>query len=142
MSEDTNKELENKTNESQTETNQTKESQTEIIKQQNKENEVEKNKEVQPETAKKKKFRTRTKLVFIAIIIFAIIMFVMGRANYIKIMEISENYLDVFAKNVKYQAYIGITNFAFIFILVCITNGFIKKGLKKFFEEEKKEINH
>ncbi len=142
MSEDTNKELENQTNESQTETNQTKENQTEIINQENKENEVEKNKEVQPETAKKKKVRTRTKLVFIAIIIFAIVMFVMGRANYIKIMEIGENYLDVLAKNVKYQAYIGITNFAFIFILVCITNGFIKKGLKKFFEEEKKEIPH
>ncbi len=91
---------------------------------------------------KKKRFKTRTKLVFIAIVICAIALLVMGRANYIKMMEIGENYLDVFAKNMKYKLYIGLINFAFIFVSICITNSLIKRGLKKFFKEENKEMPH
>lgn len=43
----------------------------------------------------------------------------------------------MFLQNIKYKIAVGITNFVFVFILVGITNAFIKKGLKKFFEEEK-----
>ena len=89
---------------------------------------------------KKKKLKIRTKLVLIAMVIIPIIMFIIGRAEHIRIMEIGENYLDVFRKNLKYEIYIGIMNFIFIFVLVYITNCLIKKGLRKFFEEEKKEM--
>lgn len=52
-------------------------------------------------------------------------------------LEIGENYTEVFYQNIKYKMAIGSVNFVFIFILVGITNSFIKKGLKRFFEEEK-----
>lgn len=52
-------------------------------------------------------------------------------------LEIGENYTEVFYQNIKYKMAIGSVNFVFIFILVGITNSFIKKGLKRFFDEEK-----
>lgn len=67
-------------------------------------------------------------------------LFINCRAEYLELLEIGENYTEVFYQNIKYKIAIGITNFVFIFILICITNSFIKKGLKKFFEEEKIEM--
>ncbi len=43
-------------------------------------------------------------------------------------------------QNIKYKTYIAIVNFIVVFSLVYITTRLIKKGLKKFFEEEKKEM--
>jgi len=89
---------------------------------------------------KQKKIRTRTILVTIALAIFVIGLFIVYRANYLETLEIGENYIDVFLQNAKYKLFIGIANFVFVFTLVYITNRLIKKGLKKFFEDDKKEM--
>ena len=72
--------------------------------------------------------------------IFLLSLFINCRAEYLELLEIGENYTEVFYQNIKYKIIIGSANFVFIFSLVCITNSFIKKGLKKFFEEDKIEM--
>ena len=90
--------------------------------------------------SKKSKIRNRTIIVLIALVLFVIGLGIAYRSNYVEMQEIGENYVDVFSENLKYKFVIGISNFIFIFITIFSTNKLIKKGLKKFFEEEKKEV--
>ncbi len=89
---------------------------------------------------KPKKMKTRTMLVLLFIVLFLLGSAIMYRADYLETLEIGEEYLAVFNENVKYKLYIGIINSLFVFTIVYITNKLIKKGLKKFFEEEKKKM--
>ena len=98
---------------------------------------IEENKVEEKDTSKRRKCRIRTVLVLFFLAIFLICMYVTYRADYIETMEIGENYLDVFNQNIKYKLFIAGSNFVFIFVIVCITNMLIKRGLKKFFEQEK-----
>lgn len=95
---------------------------------------------VEENTNKKKNMKTRTIAVIVAIAIFLLGSFIVYRANYLETLEIGEGYEEVFNQNVRYKLSIGVINFICIYFLVCITNRMIKKGLKKFFEEEKKEM--
>jgi len=106
-----------------------------IQNEENKENKTEEN-----TTLKKHKYKLRTIIVLAAILLFALGLGIAYRANYVEMLEIGENYANVFTKNLKYKLIIGGANFIVVFILMCITNGLIKKGLKKFFEEDKKEM--
>lgn len=102
---------------------------------------VEENKiEMENKISKQKKFKTRTIIVICTLVLFAISLFMGCRANYLEILEIGENYVDTFLQNIKYKILIGITNFIFMFVVAYITNKLIKKGLGKFFEEEKLEM--
>lgn len=89
---------------------------------------------------KSKKFTLRTLLVLVAIAMFAIIAIITFRAEYLNINEIGEEYVVVFKQNVKNKIYVGIVAFIIAYILVYISNRFIKKGLKSFFEDEKKQM--
>ncbi len=89
---------------------------------------------------KNRKFRRRTLFVLIVLAIFVISTFIICRADYLETLEIGEEYSKVFMQNMKYKRNIAILNFIFVFSIAYVTNGFIKKGLRKFFEEEKKEM--
>ena len=92
------------------------------------------------EEKRNKKLRTRTIIVLIALALFSIGASIIYRANYLEIFEIGEEYVNIFMQNVKYKIYFGIANFIFVFLAFYITNKFIKAGLKKFFEQAKKEM--
>lgn len=99
--------------------------------------------EAQENTKKEtKKIKTRTLLVIIVLAVFIIGSVIINRANYLETLEIGEEYGEVFLQNMKYKRNIAILNFMVVFCTVYITNGLIKKGLRKFFEEEKKEMPH
>lgn len=89
---------------------------------------------------KNKRFRGRTLFVIIVLAIFVICSFVINRADYLETLEIGDEYVEVFMQNMKYKRNIAILNFIFVFSITYITNGFIKKGLRKFFDDEKKEM--
>ncbi len=91
---------------------------------------------------KTKKIKTRTLLVIIVLAVFIIGSAIINRANYLETLEIGEEYGEVFLQTMKYKRNIAILNFIVVFCTVYITNGLIKKGLRKFFEEEKKEMPH
>jgi len=97
-------------------------------------------KETKQEQEKKKSGSLRIVFTSLAIIIFGIIAAISLRAEYLNIREINVKYTDVFFQNMKNSIYVMIVIFIIVYILVYISNKFIKRGLRKFFEEENKQI--
>lgn len=98
------------------------------------------NTDTQVETKTKKKSKIRMILVIVFIAIFAIVSYIQVRGSYLEYLELGENYLDVFYTNLIYRYAIMAINFVILFFAIFMTNRGIKKGLKPFFEEEKKEM--
>jgi len=87
-----------------------------------------------------KKNKKRVILVISFLIIFAIYLAITLRGEYLQTLQVGEEYIGVFKQNVKYRVGIALVNFACLYIFTYITNRFIKRGLKKFFDEDKKEM--
>lgn len=104
------------------------------------ENKVEEKLEKESLQPKRRKIKTRVILVLIFAVLVAIFAYISYRGNYLETLEIGENFKQVFTQNLKYQyAIIGV-NFVLIYIAISLANRSIKKGLKAFFDEEKKEM--
>ena len=84
--------------------------------------------------------KKRVILVISFLIVFAIYLAITLRGEYLQILQIGEEYISVFKQNVKYKVGIALTNFSVLYIATYITNRFIKRGLKKFFDEDKKQM--
>lgn len=85
-----------------------------------------------------KKIKTISVILFV--ILFLICTYVTYRTEYLQILEIGEEYLNVFEQRTEYKVKLFLFNFIFIFLAVYINNLLIKKGLKVFFNDEKKEM--
>lgn len=96
--------------------------------------------EIKGKMQRKKKMKTRFFLVLTVAILAIVIAYIMFRGTYLETLEIGENYINVFWQNIQYMTITLIVNFAFIYTLLYITNTKIKKGLKEFFDQEKKEM--
>ena len=95
--------------------------------------------EVETKKVKKTK-RLRTKIVLLISLIVLIVGYIYFRGNYIEIKGIGENYLSIFKTDFIYTAITFIINFIFLFLSFYFTNKTLKKGLKVFFDDEKKEM--
>ena len=95
-------------------------------------------KETSPKPKKKSKLRMILVLIFIAI--FALATFVAIKGSYLEYQELGQNYLEVFWTDFKYKYTIMGVSFVLLFAIMYFTNRGIKKGLKTFFEQEKKEM--
>ena len=93
----------------------------------------------QPEKTKKKS-KIRMILVVLFILIFFITSYIQVRGSYLEYLELGENYLDVFYTNLIYRYALMAINFVLLFFVIYMTNRGIKKGLKPFFDKEKKEM--
>lgn len=82
----------------------------------------------------------RNILVIVFILIVALVMYIVTRGSYLEYKELGEKYLEIFKTNTIYQYSIMGINFVVTFFIMYFTNRGIKKGLKVFFDEEKKEI--
>jgi hypothetical protein len=89
---------------------------------------------------KKKKIRTRVILVLIVMLILAVCTYISYRGTYLETIEVGENFKQVFDQNIFYQYATAGVNFIILFIAIYFTNRGIKKGLKAFFDEEKKDM--
>ena len=89
---------------------------------------------------KKKIFTIRRLIVVIFLVVFAIGAYVSYRGSFLEFKELGENYLETFLKKQKYQYNVMIFNFIFIFLIMYFSGRRIKKGLRTFFEQEKKEM--
>ena len=74
------------------------------------------------------------------IILFALYSYISYRAEYLQILEIGEQYLSVFNTNNEYKIKMFLGSFVVLFLIISITNSSIRKGLKVFFDDEKKEL--
>ena len=88
----------------------------------------------------KKNYKLRMILVILFLIIFAAVSYVQLRGNYLEYLELGEKYTSVFYTNLMYKYTIMAVNFVFLYIIIYFTNRGIKKGIKPFFEKEKKEV--
>ena len=90
------------------------------------------------------KAKKMKKIKIIAVIVFMILFvlyaYISYRAEYLQILEIGEEYLRVFFENNRYKSTMFAGNFVVLFLIISITNILIKKGLKVFFDDEKKEM--
>ena len=94
----------------------------------------------QENQVQKKKNKTRMILVILFLIIFAIGNYISLRGSYLEYKELGESYINIYQTNLKYKYIIMGINFLFLYIVMYFTNIGIKKGLKEFFNEEKKEM--
>ena len=89
-------------------------------------------------TKKMKMIKVISVIAFI--ILFALYAYISYRAEYLEVLEIGEQYLSVFNTNNEYKVKMFMGCFIILFLIISITNRSIKKGLKVFFDDEKKEM--
>ena len=87
-----------------------------------------------------KKSKTRFFIVLTVAVITFIITYIIFRGTYLETLEIGESYINVFWQNVKYMSITLAINFIVVYFMVYITNLKIKRGLKDFFEQEKRTM--
>ena len=92
------------------------------------------------EKKQNKKMKTRVILVLLFIALFSVISYISLRGSYLEYKELGENYTEVFFTNLKYKYTIFGINFIALYFIIYMTNRGIKKGLKSFFDIEKKEM--
>lgn len=97
-------------------------------------------KKAEVKTKEKKKVSIKIVIVLAALIIFGLVTGITMRAEYLNVLGIGENYLNVLEEKVTNRCTVFLTAFISIYLFVYILNKFIKRGLKKFFEDEKKEM--
>ena len=78
--------------------------------------------------------------VIIFVALYILITYISLRGQYLEYAELGEQYVEVFYTNLKYKYSIMGISFVILSIIIFFTNLGIKKGLKPFFEQEKKEI--
>lgn len=86
------------------------------------------------------KNKHRTIIVVLFIAVFILLTYVNLRGSYLQYQDLGENYTQVFFTNLKYKYTIFIANFLILYFLIYFTNRGIKKGLKVFFDAEKKPM--
>ncbi len=84
--------------------------------------------------------KKRSIFVITFIIIFLIYSYINIRGDYLQNLGIGEQYVEIFKQNQEQKIAVFGVSFLAMYIITYITNIFVKKGLKKFFVEEKKEI--
>ena len=87
-----------------------------------------------------KKVKKRQILVTIFIIAFIVYSYINIRGEYLQILGIGEKYVEMFKQNLSQRINVFIASFIIIYLLTYITTRLIKRGLSKFFAEDKKEM--
>ena len=91
-------------------------------------------------TTQNKKSKLRMGLVILFILIFAAVSYVQLRGSYLEYLELGKQYVSVFKTNLIYRYSIMAINFVILYFVIYFTNKGIKKGLKPFFDKEKRPM--
>ena len=89
---------------------------------------------------KNKQINTRRIAVIIFLLLFIVMTYINLRGSYLEYKELGENYISVYSTNLKYEYSVMAINFIVLYFIMYFTGRGIKKGLKVFFDEEKKEV--
>lgn len=87
-----------------------------------------------------KKVNIRMILVILFILVYVLINYCNIRGEYLYNLELGEQYVEKFMQSMQYNITLFGINFLFLFLLFYIITIFIKKGLRKFFIEEKVDM--
>lgn len=97
-------------------------------------------KKAEVKTKEKRKISIKIVVVLAALIVFGLVTAISLRAEYLNVLGIGEEYLNVFEQKIRNKYTVFGVSFVLIYFFIYILNKFIKRGLKKFFEDEKKEM--
>ena len=84
--------------------------------------------------------KTRAILVIAFIALYVLITYISLRGQYLEFVELGEQYIEKFLIDLRYKYSIMGISFVILSVILYITNIGIKRGLKPFFEDEKKEM--
>jgi len=84
--------------------------------------------------------KKRSIFVVLFIIIFLIYSYIGIRGDYLQNFGVGEEYVEIFKANQEQKIVVFVVSFLIMYIISYITGIFIKRGLKKFFVEEKTQI--
>jgi len=87
-----------------------------------------------------KKINIRMILVIAFILVYVLFNYCNIRAEYLYNLELGTQYVDKFMQSMQYKTVIFGINFVLLFLFFYVVTIFVKKGLKKFFIEEKVEM--
>lgn len=88
----------------------------------------------------KQKMKKRQIFVILFTIAFIIYSYINVRGEYLQNLGIGEKYVEIFKTNLYQKINVFIFSFIIIYLLTYMTTVFIKKGLRRFFDEEKIEM--
>lgn len=97
-------------------------------------------KEKENDALKKKSSKTRMILVLAFLFLFALVSYIELRGSYLEYLELGEKYINIYKTNLTYKYAIMAINFIVLYFIIYMTNRGIRKGLKPFFEKEKKDM--
>lgn len=89
---------------------------------------------------KNKKSKLRRNIVILVILLTAIIGYIVFKGDFLEISEIGNEYISTYTKKIMYNVITFGISFIILFISILIVNKGIKKGLKPFFEQEKRQM--
>ena len=89
---------------------------------------------------KVKKSKIRMYVVLAFLLVTAIVGYIIFRGNLLETLEIGEKYIGIFWQNVNSIALTFIINFIALFFIIFIVNKKIRKNLKVFFDEDKRNM--
>lgn len=89
---------------------------------------------------KKKKLNFRVLMVMLVLVIFSVSAYISNRAEYLKIKEIGSEYTSIFMKNFYMKVGMFVIVTFVTYLIFYINNRIIRRGLKRFFDEENKKI--
>ena len=101
------------------------------------------NEELKPNNQKentKNKSKLRMIIVLAFLALFTMVTYVVLKGSYLEYKELGEQYINVFWTNLNYKYGLMLINFIVLYFVMYFTNRGIKKGLKVFFEQEKKDM--
>lgn len=91
-------------------------------------------------TPKKKGYIKRMFFVLIFLLITLIFLYINIKGEYLQRQELGEQYLNTYTLELKHNLYAFASVFLISYFIIYISTAFIKKGLKKFFIDDKKEM--
>jgi len=109
------------------------------VEEEKKKVEVELEEKTEKQKKDKKKKLSRRAIVLIAIVVTVLCCIVYFRGEYLEYLEIGEQYINTFWQNLRYTGITMGSIFIATFVIMLVMNSKIKKGLKVFFDQEKKE---
>lgn len=89
---------------------------------------------------KKKKINIRVILVILFLLLLSVVTYINIRGNFLEYKELGEKYVSAFTTRQISKYIVLIVNFVFIYTVLYFTGRKIKKGLKTFFDQEKKQM--
>lgn len=87
-----------------------------------------------------KNVTVRKKVISIFSVILLIVSYIKIRGEYLEKLGLGEVFARIYLENINTTLALGFGIFIFIYLYIYIVNKGIKKGVKPFFEEEKKEM--